>query len=69
MWVIHVVAYNENITGSDSAVMCNLIDTHTHTNGNGSSSGDGNGDEDGDGDGIGEGVGDAKERKKPHKSC
>ena len=40
---------------------------------NESSSGDGNGDEDGNGDGNEEGVeeggGEAKKRKKPHKSC
>ena len=39
--------------------------------GNESSGGDGNGDEDGNGneDRIGEGGGEAKKRKKPHKTC
>ena len=58
------------MTGSDCAVMCNLINTHTHTHTH--SSGDGNGDDDngnGNENRIGEGGREAKKRKKPQNSC
>ena len=66
------------VTGSDCAVMYNLIHTRARRGGRGggggdeSSSGDGNGDENGNGDGnedeIGEGGRETKKSKKPHKS-